>query len=241
MYIDTVSGSQTGLQATQHVTHNKACQARPRCCFHNCCPAGVFSNLAATAATALGLPPPPGLARPAGRNLLQIAPVTDIPAGFDVTAFNGAVGNALLGAATQFANAAIAAVNGRPGASASLSALQKFLTSLQAGSGVIESLLGALPQGNVLSVILDPEGGQKVIQSLQGLQAGLKSATGAEAGPIMGEIAKLLGSLTEGATVGAGPAVQAALQAASKLVMPNAGGLLSGFLSQLAAAMGGGN
>ena len=57
----------------------------------------------------------------------------------------------------------------------------------------------------------------------------------------MGEIAKVLSSLAEGGAVSASPAVQAALQAASKLVMPNAGGLLSGFQSQLAAALGGGN
>jgi hypothetical protein len=203
--------------------------------------AGVFGNLAAAAATALGLPAPGGMP-PAmetipGRRLLQIAPLTNVPAGFDAAAFNSVLRQALLGAGNQFANAAIAAVNGRPGASAALTAVQKFLSSLQSGSSLFESLLAAIPQGNILSVLLEPEGGQQVIQSLQGLQNGLQGAGGAERGPIVGEIATVLGSLAEGGSVSASPAVRAALQAASKLVMPNASDLLSGFLSRLATAV----
>lgn len=209
--------------------------------FADCSTAGVFGDLAAAAATALGLPAPggmpPAMETVAGRRLLQIAPLTNVFAGFDATAFNDVLRQALLGAGNQFANAAIAAVNGRPGASAALTAVQKFLSSLQSGSSLFESLLSAIPQGNILSVILEPQGGQQVIQSLQGLQNGLQGAGGAERGPIVGEIAKVLGSLAEGGSVNASPAVRAALQAASKLVMPNASDVLSGFLSQLATAV----
>jgi hypothetical protein len=176
----------------------------------------------------------------AGRRLLEIAPLTNVPAGFDAATFNGMLRQALMGAGNQFANAAITAVSGRPGTtSAALTALQKFLNSLVSGSSLLESLLSAIPQGNILSVILEPQGGQQVIQSLQGLQNGLQGAGAAERGPIVGEIAKVLGALSGSGSVSTSPAVKAALQAASKLLTSNVAGLMSGFESQLATAMGG--
>lgn len=197
--------------------------------------------LAGQAASALGLTNPTGLApRSRGRHLMQLDPVT-IPTGFDVLGFNGAIQDALLGAASQFANAAVASVNGRPGLSAALGAIQQYIETLTGVSTQLDGFLSALPQGRVMSVILDVVGGKSVFDSLASLQGALKTAAPGEQGAVVEQIASVLGSLSGGGAVSARPAVQAALQAASKQLLPNAQELLSGLRSELAAAMASGN
>jgi hypothetical protein len=171
---------------------------------------------------------------------MQLDPVT-IPTGFDVLGFNGAIQDALLGAASQFANAAVASVNGRPGLSAALGAIQQYIETLTGVSTQLDGFLSALPQGRVVSVILDVVGGKSVIDSLASLQGALKTAAPGEQGAVVEQIASVLGSLSGGGAVSARSAVQAALQAASKQLLPNAQELLSGLRSELAAAMASGN
>jgi hypothetical protein len=147
----------------------------------------------------------------------------------------------LLGAASGFANAAVAAAGGRPGGSAALSALQKYVSTLQGVSGKLQGLLGGLPlQGKLLSVVLEPVGGKTVIDSLTALSANLKTAGTGDKGAVLGQIANVLGALvSKGTGVDVSPAILAALQAASKLVLPNADKLLSGWGAQLASALAG--
>lgn len=202
---------------------------------------GVVRDLAGQAASALGLINPTGLEpRITGRHLLQLSSVP-IPTGFDAVGFNGSIQDALLGAASQFANAAVAAVNGRPGLSAALGGIQKYIETLTGVSNQLDGFLSALPQGRIISVILDVVGGKSVIDSLASLQGALKTAAPGQQGPVVEKIATVLGSLSGGGAVSAKPAVQAALQAASKQLLPNAQELLSGFRSELAAAMRSGN
>lgn len=195
-------------------------------------------DLAGQAARALGLPDAP---RAGPRHLLQaeIAPIS-LPAGFNVLGFNGALGQALANAASQFANTAVASANGRPGLSAALGGIQQYIQALTGASTQLDSLLSLLPQGRVMSVILDSAGGKRVIDSLASLQEALKAAPAGQAGPVVDQIGAVLSSLGSGsAGMGARPAVQAALQAAAKQLMPNAQQLLSVFMSQLSAALSG--
>lgn len=203
-------------------------------------PAGVVGDLTAGASAVLGLPTPPGRA---GRHLLaDQAPLASLPAGFDATAFRGTIATALQGAATEFANGAVAAISGRPGASIALEALQQYIGSVSGVAGKFEKFLGLIPKGPVLSVLFDGVGGKKVISSLLDLATGLRSAEPAQQGPIMQEIASVLSSLgSQRSAVDGQTAVQAAMQAAAKQLLPNAQDLLAGFRSQLAAAVGSGN
>lgn len=198
----------------------------------------------------LGLPAPAGrpMPMPAGRHLLAVeglaTPLTGLPADFNAEAFRGAIVNALQSGATQFANSAVVAANGRPGASTALGALQKYVGTLTGAAKTFEGFLAGLPRGKILSVILDSTGGGKnLIQSLLGLQAGLKSAAPGQQGPVMTEIGSVLTSLggSDGAGVDATSAVQAAVQLAAKQLLPNAEALLAGFRTQLAALLGSGS
>lgn len=191
-----------------------------------------MKNIANGASAALGLPVP---AAAPGRHLLTTTPLV-LPAGFDAPAFNGVLRQALLGAGTQFANAAVAAINGRPGVSAAAGALQQYVERLTEVAGKFDSFLEGLPQGKVLSLIFDAAGGGKVIDSLTGLSSSLSSAAAGDVGPIVGQIAKVLGSMVTRSAAAAEPAV-----AAQQQVLPNAAGLLAAFQQQLAAAVSGGN
>jgi hypothetical protein len=205
----------------------------------------LVRSLSEGAAAALGLQTPTAPTRGLLQDTPAPAPLPNLPANFDASAFRGAINNALLGAASSFGNSAIAAVNGRPGASAVLPAmavLQKYVGDLQGVSGTLEKLLGGLPlQGKLLSVILEPNGGKTVLDSLTALSANLKTAGKGDQGAILGQIANVLGALvTKGTGGDVSPAVQAALQAAAKLVLPNAQKLLSGWVGQLAGVLASG-
>jgi hypothetical protein len=123
-----------------------------------------------------------------------------------------------------------------------MAVLQKYVGDLQGVSGTLEKLLGGLPlQGKLLSVILEPNGGKTVLDSLTALSANLKTAGKGDQGAILGQIANVLGALvTKGTGGDVSPAVQAALQAAAKLVLPNAQKLLSGWVGQLAGVLASG-
>lgn len=203
--------------------------------------AGVVSDLAGEAARALGLPAT--TVRPNGRHLLAAdgnsteIRAFSIPDGFDVLGFHGAIKDALLSAASHFANAAVASVNGRPGLSAALGAVQHYIETLKTVSEKLDGFLAGLPHGKVMSVILDAVGGKTVIDSLANLQGTLKTAAAEEQGAVVDQIAQVLSSLASGGSTGTSPVVQAAVRAASKQLLPNAEGLLNGFRSQLVAAL----